>query len=187
MKRLFAAIELHPDKAFADTLGEFQAKINRQRITWVGSHNMHLTLKFFGETKEERIPEIEQAMLLATAGVPSFDICLNRAGIFGSSYHPKVIWLGADSNQALNQLFFQLKTELEKSGFAYDRQNFVPHLTLGRIREILDKDLFQQVVGEYREAFSLQQKIDSLQLYESVLTRQGPIYTTLFTSVLKQQ
>lgn len=187
MKRLFAAIKLHPDNTFTDTLSEFQAKLDRQHITWVSCHNLHLTLKFFGETKEDRIPEIEEAMLLGTAGIPTFNICLNRTGIFGSSYNPKVIWLGAEPNPELNQLFFQLKTELEKSGFTFDRQNFVPHLTLGRIRKISDKALFQQVIGDYREDFSLQQKIDSLQLYESVLTRQGPIYTTLFTSVLKQQ
>ena len=187
MKRLFAAIELHPDKAFTNTLSELQARLKRERITWVSGHNLHLTLKFFGETTDEKIPAIEEAMQLGTLGVPSFDICFNRAGIFGSSYNPKVIWLGADINPALNQLFSQLKTEFEKAGFTYDRQNFVPHLTLGRIREISDKALFQQVIGDYREAFSLEQKVNYLQLYESVLSPKGPIYTILNTAVLQQQ
>ena len=185
MKRLFAAMELHPDKAFTDTLSKLQAALKRERITWVSSHNLHLTLNFFGETIEEKIQEIEEAMLQGAAGVPSFEICFDRTGIFGSSYNPKVIWLGAELNPALNKLFSQLKTELEKAGFAYDRQNFVPHLTLGRIREISDKAFFQQVIGDYREVFSLKQKIGSVQLYESVLTPKGPIYKTLYTAVLK--
>lgn len=185
MKRLFAAIVVHPDITFTDTMGELQAKLHCERITWASGHNLHLTLKFFGGTNEEKIPAIEKAMNLGSAGVPSFDICFNKIGIFGSSYNPKVIWLGAETNPALNQLFSQLKTEFEKSGFAYDRQNFVPHLTLGRIREISDKTIFQQVIGGYHEAFYLEQKIGSVQLYESVLTPKGPIYKILYTTVLK--
>jgi RNA 2',3'-cyclic 3'-phosphodiesterase len=187
MKRLFSAIELHPDKAFTDTLSRLQVRLTHERISWVSGHNLHLTLKFFGETNEEKIPEIIEAMQLGVKGVPVFDLRFNRIGIFGSSYNPKVIWLGADINPALNQLFEQLKTELEKSGFVYDRQNFVPHLTLGRIRSISDKALFQQLMDEYREAFSFGQKTGSLQLYESVLTPKGPIYTTLYTAALQQQ
>ena len=179
MKRLFAAILLKPNEVFSDALNQLQAKLKCERITWVSSHNLHETLKFFGETNAERIPAIEKALHSGVAGLSAFDICFNRIGIFGSRYNPKVIWLGAETNPMLNQLFFQLKTELEKCNFAYDRQNFVPHFTLGRIREISDKILFQQVIGDYREAFSLEQKIDSVQLYESVLTNKGPIYTTL--------
>jgi 2'-5' RNA ligase len=81
----------------------------------------------------------------------------------------------------------QLKAELEKEGFEYDRQNFVPHLTLGRIRNISDKELFQQVMDDFREAFFLEQKITNLYLYESVLTPAGPIYTQLYATDLKQQ
>jgi 2'-5' RNA ligase len=186
MKRLFAAIELHPDKAFADTLSEFKTRLMRERITWVSGHNLHLTLKFFGATAEENIPAITKAMQQGVRAVPPFDICFNRTGIFGSSYNPKVIWLGADPNPALEQLFAQLKTELEKTGFVYDRQNFVPHLTIGRIRGIADKALFQKTMDDFRQAFSLEQKIDALQLYESVLSPNGPLYTSHYTAILKQ-
>lgn len=187
MKRLFAAIELLPDKTFGDNLSELHNALKHERITWVSGHNFHLTLKFFGETSEEKIPAIKEALHSGTAGVPAFDICFNRMGIFGSVYNPKVIWLGAETNPALDQLFSQLKAELEKSGFAYDRQNFVPHLTLGRIRQISDKAAFQRVIGNYRDAFHLEQKIVSLQLYESVLTPNGPVYTTLNTIHLNKQ
>ncbi len=186
MKRLFAAIELHPDKAFANTLTEFKTRLKCERITWISGHNLHLTLKFFGATADEKIPAIIEAMHQGVKEVPAFDICFNRTGIFGSSYNPKVIWLGADPNPALEQLFAQLKAELEKSGFAYDRQNFVPHLTIGRIRGIVDKAIFQKTMDEFRQAFSLEQRIDALHLYVSVLSPDGPVYTINHTAILKQ-
>ena len=187
MKRLFIAVTLHPDKDFNDTLLDLQTNLKRERITWVSGHNLHLTLKFFGETNEKMIPAIEEAMHLATAGLRSFNVCFNRTGIFGSSYNPKVIWLGSDKNPVLIQLFSQLKTELKKAGKSNDRQNFVPHLTLGRIKEISDKSLFQQVIEDYRETFSMEESVISIQLYESILTPKGPVYITLNTAHLLQQ
>jgi 2'-5' RNA ligase len=186
MKRLFTAIELKPDTSFSDVYTEFQKNLKHEKITWVGMNTMHLTLKFFGETDESLIPSIANALKLAVVQIPPFFLRFNKAGTFGSNYNPKVIWLGAEEQPILNKLAEQLKAELEKAGFKYDRQNFVPHLTLGRIRNITDKQLFQKVMNDFRGAFLLEQEIRNLHLYESVLTPKGPIYTHLHTLVLKQ-
>jgi RNA 2',3'-cyclic 3'-phosphodiesterase len=187
MKRLFAAISLKPDKGFIDIYAELQKSLKHERITWVGINNMHLTLKFFGETDERRIPSITGAMKSGASQIPSFILQFNKTGTFGSRYNPKVIWLGAEEQPILNKLAEQLKVKLEKTGFEYDRQNFVPHLTLGRIRNITDNKLFQQVMDDFRDEFLLEQEVNSIHLYESVLTPKGPIYTQLFTVNLKQQ
>lgn len=185
MKRLFAAIALKPDKEFIDTYAELQITLRDERITWVSSNNMHLTLKFFGETDERMIPSIAKALKNGAAQIPSFKLCFTKTGIFGSRYNPKVIWIGAEEQPMLIKLAELVRAELEKEGFEYDRQNFVPHLTLGRIRSITDKQVFRQVMDDFREAFLLEQEITALHLYESVLTPKGPIYTQLQTIVLK--
>jgi RNA 2',3'-cyclic 3'-phosphodiesterase len=187
MKRLFAAIDLKPGKEFIDTYAEFQKTLKHERINWVGINNMHLTLKFFGETDERRIPSINTSLTKSAQQVPPFNLCFNKTGTFGSSYNPKVIWLGAEDQPKLNRLFKMLKVELEMKGFEYDRQNFVPHLTLGRIRNLSDKQLFREVMDKFRAAFILEQEVTAFHLYESVLTFQGPIYTQLQTIELKQQ
>jgi len=187
MKRLFAAIALKPGKEFIITYTEFQKTLKNERITWVGINNMHLTIKFFGETDERRIPSIANALKNGAAQIPSFGLLFNQTGVFGSKYNPKVIWLGAEVQPILNQLVEMIKVELEKEGFGYDRQNFVPHLTLGRIRNISDKVLFQNVMDNFRNAFLLDQEITALHLFESALTPKGPIYSQLNTIVLKQQ
>jgi RNA 2',3'-cyclic 3'-phosphodiesterase len=187
MKRLFAALDIKPGKEFIDTYAELRKRLKHERITWVGINNMHLTLKFFGETDGRSISSISTALDKGAHMVPPFNLCFNKTGSFGSSYNPKVIWLGAEDQPILNRLFEMLKVELEKEGFEYDRQNFVPHLTLGRVRNISDKRFYQQVMDDFRDAFLLEQEIAALHLYESDLTPTGPVYTQLYKVVLKQQ
>jgi RNA 2',3'-cyclic 3'-phosphodiesterase len=187
MKRLFAAISLKPGEKFIEDYTELMKSLKYERITWVGINNMHLTLKFFGETDETRIPSISNAMRNGASQIPSFFLQFNKTGIFGSRYNPKVIWLGAEEQPILNKLAEQIKIEFEKAGFEYDRQNFVPHLTLGRIRNITDNKLFQKVIDDFLDEFLLEQEVNSIHLYESVLTPKGPIYTQLYTITLKQQ
>ena len=72
-----------------------------------------------------------------------------------------------------------LHHELETIGIYKDRQNFVPHLTIGRIKYLNDKPLFQEVMSEYRQFDVQSEMINKIILYESELTRQGPIYHQL--------
>jgi RNA 2',3'-cyclic 3'-phosphodiesterase len=187
MKRLFAAIAIEPGNDFIDTYMELQKLLYHERITWVGISNIHLTLKFFGETDESRIHPIVAALNSGSSTVGQFRLCFNKTGIFGSSYNPKVIWLGAEEQPALYKMTNQIKVELEKIGYKDDRQNFVPHLTLGRVRSVNDKQLFQDVMDDYRSAFQVEQLITSVHLYESVLRKRGPLYSKLYTISLKPQ
>ena len=59
MKRLFAAIKIHPSARFISVLNAISASLSHERIKWVEPENMHLTLKFFGETAENKIPAMK--------------------------------------------------------------------------------------------------------------------------------
>jgi 2'-5' RNA ligase len=64
-------------------------------------------------------------------------------------------------------------------GYEPDRQNLVPHLTLGRIKEITDKKNFQSVVDTFRDLSSGEMPVREFVLYESILKKEGPIYIPL--------
>jgi 2'-5' RNA ligase len=64
-------------------------------------------------------------------------------------------------------------------GFEPDRQNIVPHLTLGRIKILHDKQGFQKVVEQLRSIKSKSLICDSFILYESILKIEGPEYKAL--------
>lgn len=178
-KRLFAAIKLHPDQAFVAQFHAFQQKLKQNRIKWVEEENVHITLKFFGETPEKKIPEICNALAKACAGCSSFPLTLTQTGIFGSRYKPRVIWLNVLDAEPLHLLQQRIVSELEPIGFLSDRQNFVPHLTLGRINQIIDMISFQQSMDAFRNAFQHSEIINELILFESILKAEGPVYSEI--------
>ena len=175
-KRLFAAVKVHPSDGFLKLYNQIRSALRNERINWVNPANMHLTIKFFGETHVQKIPEIDGCLAAASARIQVFDLEIKNTGMFGSSYQPRVIWFGIDDGGHLQQLFLETAEQLKTIGIFPDRQNFVPHLTIGRVKELRDKRNFQEVLDMYREHNSGWQTIHELVLYESILRREGPEY-----------
>ena len=183
-KRLFIAIRLSVNDEFLKNLNSLKQNLVLDKISWVKPDNFHLTLKFLGKTFTEKIPEIQNAMKEAGNNLMPFDLSLDKLGIFGSSYNPKVIWVETEKNQQVFTLSQQLLHSLEKAGFSPDRQNFVPHFTLGRIRKLKNKSHFQNVMENHKNVFHLKQTVSQFILYESKLTPSGPVYNPLFIQPL---
>jgi 2'-5' RNA ligase len=112
-------------------------------------------------------------------------INFNKLGVFGSKYQPRVLWMGMENTEGLLQLQNQIELALEGIGLKTDRQNFVPHLTIGRIKKLQSKKYFQSVVDRYQEFNSGAILIDRLYLYESILRKEGPEYRVLKEFILK--
>ena len=148
MKRLFIAIKTQSDPALIELVNSLKTKLNHDRINWVNISQLHLTLKFIGETEDKSVDLILQAMTEAIIGFQPMTILFDKAGIFGSSYNPRVIWIGPkQTNPEIIRLGESIIRNLDLVGFSRDRQNFVPHLTLGRIHSIADKTNFQSVMN----------------------------------------
>ena len=184
MKRLFTAIKFHPTDELLEVFRFLKNNLREEKIKWVEEHNLHLTLKFFGETEEEKIPAIRRAMKTAADRSAGFGLELKGTGIFGSSYNPRVIWFGIEPNPDLQLLYMNLREELEKLGYVPDSQNFVPHLTIGRIKFIKNKRFFQDVIDRYKEDFIQREKVRELYLFESQLRPEGPVYKVIENFVL---
>ena len=181
MKRLFVAIKIHPSARYISVFNEITTSLRHERIKWVEPENMHLTLKFFGETDEKQIPAISKAMETAVEKLKPFTLRISNTGIFGSRYDPKAVWFGIEKNAALELLVKNLFGELENCGWDQDRQNFVPHLTIGRIKELKDKPLFQQIISKFNTVEIQEENVIEIILYESILRREGPLYLKVFS------
>jgi 2'-5' RNA ligase len=176
MKRLFLAVKINPFERFLETYYTLKRSLKNDEIKWVEPEIIHLTLKFFGETEDERITHINYAVENALKEVNSFEMHIEKCGIFGSSYKPRVVWFGLRESDELLSLYHYLKEELETIGFEYDRQNFVPHLTIGRIKHIKDKKYFQKLIEPYKDVKIQKEMIHKVVLYESILHSRGPEY-----------
>lgn len=179
MKRIFAAIKIFPDENFLKLYYRLKSGLKHEKIKWVEPENIHITLKFFGETEETKINSIINVFNKATEDFKSFNPELENVGIFGSSYKPKVIWFGIKNNEQLIKLSNSVNENLIPVGYISDRQNFVPHLTVARIRFLNDKKLFQQIIDKNKTIKIQKIKVDKIFLFESILKREGPIYKVI--------
>ena len=169
---------------YISIFNEIYSSFRHERIKWVEPENMHLTLKFFGETDEKNIPSIIRAIEAAVESSNPFLLKIANTGIFGSRYDPKVIWFGIEKQNELEILAKKIFTGLEKCGYEADRQNFVPHVTIGRIKELKDKSLFQQILGKFNTVEIQEEKVTEIILFESILRREGPLYVEVFSDKL---
>ena len=181
MKRLFIATKVGLNDECRQLLQGLQQRTQHDKIIWVKDEVSHLTLRFLGKTPESQIPLIQEAMEKAVIPFNPFSLQLDKLGFFGSRYAPTVIWLGFKEFEAYRQLFISLEKQLQLFGFEAEQGNFVPHITLGRIKMIHNKKHFWELMQPFTEKVSQEIPIQEITLYQSKLTSEGPIYRALFT------
>jgi 2'-5' RNA ligase len=76
---------------------------------------------------------------------------------------------------------------LVKIGIVPTRENFVPHITLGRIRKPIQKQFFQNTINQWDNVFLGNSKIDSIVLFESILRSSGAVHKPLKIIKLKHE
>lgn len=179
--RLFAAIKIHPSPEFLNIYYKLKSGLKDERIKWVEEENVHVTLKFFGETPEDKIPEIINELKEAAIKPQPFQFHLGNTGIFGSSYKPKVVWFGINPCDELQQLYANIQKQLLTIGYKHGSENFVPHLTIGRIKYIQDKKFFQLIINEYKKTSIQTVEVKAFYLLESILRKEGPVYRIVET------
>jgi len=95
--------------AHADLLNQLKTKI-KVGIRWVASENIHLTLKFLGNTSENLIPKISDGLSAALGDVRSFQFEVGGFGAFPTLKHPRTLWVGIAPNTDLqNSLKYVIK------------------------------------------------------------------------------
>src|SRR4030042_527762 len=78
-------------------------------VKLVEPENIHITLKFLGDTQESLIDEIEHIMTAAVKNIPSFSLHLKHTGVFPNKNYMKVIWIGIEDNGSLATISTQLE------------------------------------------------------------------------------
>ncbi|WP_456430034.1 RNA 2',3'-cyclic phosphodiesterase [Nitratifractor sp.] len=132
---------------------------------WVEEENLHLTWSFLGEQKSTD-PWLERLKPIPSM---SESTELRSIGFFG--HPPRILYARCESD-----VLMQKVKEFERQGFSMKR--FRPHVTLCRIKRIEDWKGFKELVKKYRGE-NIGEVLPEIALYESKLTRAGPIYTKI--------
>ncbi|MBQ1780755.1 MAG: RNA 2',3'-cyclic phosphodiesterase [Bacteroidales bacterium] len=180
MKRLFIATPVISLSAEVQKISaDLRFRLRHDDIVWVKDEVRHLTLRFLGATPPQQIPDIRKALAEACAQSQPFTLEINKIGVFGSHYHPEVIWLGFDHFEPFKKLFEELEPKLLDLGFEPNYGNFVPHITLGRIKNLHSKPKFWESIEAVPSTFKQTIDISELILYQSFLHKEGPEYKVL--------
>ena len=103
------------------------------KIKWVAKKHYHLCLKFLGEVSETKIEKVKNA--LKNIEFKSFEVSLNKIGIFPSESRINVVWVGLTPiNNIMN---LQSDVEDALTGLFERGRKFAVHVTIGRVKKIM--------------------------------------------------
>lgn len=138
MKRIFTAIQL-AEKArrqIADYIDRLRSGHGNLRVGWEKREKLHLTMKFLGDLDEESLQALLGAVKKTAKQIAPFDIEVSGTGVFPNRKRPRILWLGiSDPERNLAGLNSILEAECASAGFAREKRNYKPHLTIGRLRQ----------------------------------------------------
>lgn len=149
----------------------------------VPESNMHITLKFLGEVKEEQLPAIKETVD-AVAARPAFDFTVKGVGAFPSATDPRIIWAGTEGAEPLGAMAAQFEDQLSAQGFEREQRPFSAHITLARSKDRSARLAFSGL-DEFKATVFGTVPVKQLRLKKSVLTPKGPIYSDLHVAKLR--
>ena len=134
--RLFIAIEIPND--IKDYISQIQEHFQDKGLRLVNKDRMHLTLKFLGEIKKDKLDFIKNQ--LEKIKFNKFKVHLDKIGFFPNEKYIKVIWIGLKPEDLILGLQKDIDDRLKE--LFKKEKNFKPHLTLARVKYVEDKKGF---------------------------------------------
>lgn len=174
MKRVFISIDIPKDiqnkiKKIQDSLPEFYGKKTE-------TENLHLTLKFLGETPDDTITLIKEK--LKKISFQRFETSIGELGFFSEKFI-RIIWLHMSNCDVLQKTVDDVLADL----FERERR-FMGHLTIARVKKIHDKKEFVENLKKIKIP-KISFVVTNFTLKESILLRDKPVYKTLAKYNLK--
>jgi 2'-5' RNA ligase len=169
MSRLFTAIV--PPATIRDELAGLVASLPGL-LSGTRAENIHLTLRFIGETSEDR--QIAFSEALGRVRVEPFILPVAKTGVFPTRGPAKVLWAGAgNAHPRLFQLRKQVDDALLRVDSGLDVHHFHPHFTLGRLPEGYDAKLLAKFLERYAGFEAPPFRVDEFHLLASEWSPEG--------------
>ena len=150
-------------------------------IKWVKNINLHLTLKFLGDTKDESVDKINDILAEIAKRFQTESLMIANTGCFPDSERPTVLWLGVDDKtNFLVELVDEINSQLFSIGIPFDESSYTPHITIARIKYTEKKPPNAKIFLQSKyDGIAL--KVNQMQFISSELSQDGPIYHILGT------
>lgn len=151
----------------------------------VSNENLHITIRFIGEIPMYVVNNICNE--LAKLEYEPFKVRVYGIGVFPNIVRPRVIWAGVkEGSDELIQIHNRVENLLRKLGVPPDREKFIPHITLARVRSDRNLSKLVKLVNNMINYDFGEFEVNEIVLKRSILTPSGPIYSNLFSVKARQ-
>ena len=136
--RVFIAIELPPSlrQRLKSHIDHLRLAVPEGRASWTREKNLHLTLKFLGDSPLTKVERLSQATQRAANKIGPVEMIIGGCGAFPTNRKPRVLWIGIEDPSGQLALLHQaLEDECAQAGFAREQRPFHPHSTIARVRQ----------------------------------------------------
>jgi len=186
LKRIFVAIEVKSNQTIQKMM-EIERSLESLDvpIKTVEPENLHITLAFIGEVEDDVVEAVKEALKSVEGSIINAEF--RGIGAFPNANNPRVVWAGVrEGSDEIVQLQRKVDSALRSYGIQYEKErNFVPHITLGRVKGKRNLDRLRVFIEKNADVFLGTERFDELKLKESTLTPKGPIYKDLFIQKLR--
>jgi 2'-5' RNA ligase len=144
--RLFAAVLIPPD-VMAD-LDAAVAPYRDDVLRWTTLDSWHLTLAFYGQVDDARVPELKARLTRAAKRYPAMSLAFRGSGRFGQ----RALWVGCAGDMApMRALARSVAAAGRRAGASADEsRRFKAHLTLARAPKPVDLRPYVSALGTYQ-------------------------------------
>ncbi len=170
MPRLFIGVML--PEGLKDNVILLQDKVKKfVDAKFVERENLHMSLSFLGQTDETGVENISSKLDTICSKHKKFEVKTGKIKFIPGLDFLRVIALDVESDE-LKGISREVKTKI--GGDVKP-----PHLTLCRVRKIIDKNGLVKLSG-----VEIKFAVDKISVVESKLSRAGPTYTAVHDSYL---
>jgi len=160
----------------------FQKEIMKLPIKakYVEAKNLHFTITFLGNVKDKDVKTLKEGLDSSVGGVNKFHVKLSELKIIPSEKYIRVIGIDVkDESEEVSNLIKKVAGSI--GGKYYEKQK----VTLCRVKKIYDKQKVKDFIEKNRNLEIGSFQVNSVALVKSTLTRKGPVYETIYESILK--
>ncbi|HEY4509692.1 MAG TPA: RNA 2',3'-cyclic phosphodiesterase [Candidatus Paceibacterota bacterium] len=178
--RVFIAINLSEEAktkllAYQEHWLELPAK-------WTSKENLHLTLAFLGNTSDQELEKVCDVVRQIGEWHKPFSVEFTKIVYGLSKDAPKMIWALIEKSPEL----LELQKDVMSTLHAEEEQNFIPHLTLARLRAFELSRMELEELPDVNAEISVSFEVKSIEVMESKLRRSGSEYTVIQSFMLKR-
>lgn len=190
MKRLFVA--MHVADSTAAKLLAVQAELKglppgaAEKIRPVARQALHLTLKFLGETDDDRVAALTQALQVVAGRTRVIEAHVSGVSAFPDPRRPRAVFAaltaGASNVTALAE---EIEVVCDDLGFPAENRPRVPHVTLARVDNARPGSELSAWIADHAGVDFGPVAGDRIVLYESRMHPGGSLYMALTAPMLQ--